>query len=171
MSAKIKGKDLSYDKALPPFLQRLHDQNAGRGDTDRHERPVARNIGRKDPDEDDGPTVIDESGETVGKDRLEKLKTADSGDVGGNVTGELKDEEEAKISGALPSDEMKRADQKMTDGTATKKRKAAKVIGEEDGNVEVQMSKDGEANQEKKVAKKAKKKAKPIKLAFDDDEG
>ena len=70
---KIKAKDLQYDNSLPPFLQRLHAQNAGRGDQDRHERPLARPKRAKDHDEDDEPTVVDEAGETVSKAELEKI--------------------------------------------------------------------------------------------------
>ena len=71
---KIKSKDLSYDSSLPPFLQRLRDQNSGR-DTDRHEREIARPKGKKDAqaEEDDGPTVVDDSGETVTKEQITSM--------------------------------------------------------------------------------------------------
>lgn len=170
MSGKFKGKDLSYDSTLPPFLQRLHDKSAGRGDTDRHERALARPRKEKDPNEDDGPTVIDESGETLTKDELAKLTDAQpAGDVGGSVTGEADGDATPRASGALPDlkTDSKRADQKVTDGIGSKKRKAAKIIGDEDGTTE----QSNPADQDKKAAKKSKKKAKPVKLAFDDEEG
>ncbi|KAF2774069.1 hypothetical protein EJ03DRAFT_370890 [Teratosphaeria nubilosa] len=172
MSGKIKSKDLSYDSTLPPFLQRLHDKNAGRGDTDRHERPLARPKRDKDPNEDDGPTVVDESGETLTKDEFERLTKAEAareGDIGGAVIGESTGDGQLEASGALPDgEEIKRGDQKVTDGLASKKRKAAKVVGDEVGGDG--KSADGEGKGEK-VVKKQKKKAKPIKLAFDDEEG
>ncbi|KAK6381862.1 hypothetical protein LTR65_010959 [Meristemomyces frigidus] len=174
MSGKIKAKDLSYDSTLPPFLQRLHDKSAGRGDTDRHERPLARPKRDKDPNEDDGPTVIDETGETLTKEEFAKLTDAQQpeGDVGGTVTGEVDSGGEAAplASGALPEskDEGKRAEQ-MTDGMASKKRKAAKVVGDgEDAPVEMTTAVEQDV---RKAAKKPKKKAKPIKLAFDDEDG
>lgn len=171
MSEKIKSKDLSYDSSLPPFLQRLHDKNAGRGDTDRHERPIARPKKSKDPNEDDGPTVVDESGETLSKDEVEKLTNSTEPGIGDseNVTGELDPTAEPKASGALPSD--KASENTVTDGIATKKRKAAKVIGQEE-DVDQEVS-DATGKKEKtgvKTAKKIRKKAKPIKLAFDDEE-
>ncbi|KAH9829777.1 hypothetical protein Tdes44962_MAKER02255 [Teratosphaeria destructans] len=172
MSGKIKSKDLSYDSTLPPFLQRLHDKNASRGDTDRHERPLARPKRDKDPNEDDGPTVVDESGETLTKDEFERLTKAEAareGDVGGAVTGELKRDGRPEASGALPgAEEMKRGVDRVTDGLASKKRKAVKVVGDDAGGDRKIV--DAEERGEK-VVKKQKKKAKPIKLAFDDEEG
>lgn len=178
MADKIKSKDLSYDSNLPPFLQRLHDQNAGRGDTDRHERAIARPKRAKDSNEDDGPTVVDDSGETLSKDDVEKLtaETASKDDAPG-VTGEIDPNAEPKVSGALPSGEQSvssaasgvhRTDQKVTDGTTQKKRKLGKAIGDDDGaNEETEPQ---EASTIKKSVKKVKKKAKPVKLAFGEDE-
>ncbi|KAK4963581.1 hypothetical protein LTR10_001210 [Elasticomyces elasticus] len=164
--SKIKAKDLSYDQSLPPFLQRLHDQKAGRGDTDRHERPLARNMGKKGGgDEDDGPTVVDESGEMVSKEEMEQLEKKDAD---GSVKGEDVDDKGVVMAGALPPPpEEERIDGSMTVGVMTKKRKMAKVIG--DDNDDEQGEK--EATEQKTAAKpKGKKKAKAIKLAFDDTE-
>lgn len=167
----IKSKDLSYDSSLPPFLQRLRAQNTGYGDDgdpDRHERPLARPKKAKNPDDDDGPTFVDESGETVTKEDYEKqLKgDAEGEEDAGNVTGELKGDGKPEASGALPGP---RVEQKLTDGAAVKKRKMAKVVGEDEEDGPAGSSVDKGAAQ--KAPKKAKKKAKPIKLAFDDDEG
>ena len=172
MSGKIKSKDLSYDSSLPPFLQRLRAQNTGYGDDgdpDRHQVPLARPKKAKNPDDDDGPTFVDESGETVSKaDYERRLKGDVTGEeTGDNVTGELEGDGKPEASGALPADSKPRVEQKLTDGAAIKKRKVAKVVGDED--------EDGSSKLEKDIApkavKKAKKKAKPIKLAFDDDDG
>ncbi|KAK5133321.1 hypothetical protein LTR08_007846 [Meristemomyces frigidus] len=168
--SKIKSKDLSYDSALPPFLQRLHDQSAGRGDTDRHERALARPRKAKDADaEDDGPTVVDESGETISREEMERLGekkpegegegTGSGGDGAGDTTTQVTD---AKADGP-------RAERGTTDGLATKKRKAAKIVGIYDDHVVVAKPDEGPKDAEK-PAKKSKKKAKPIKLAFDDAE-
>lgn len=168
---KIKSKDLSYSSDLPPFLQRLHDQKAGRGDTDKHEFQTARPKRAKNPDDDDGPTIVDESGENVTKEDFQKLGAAET--VGNSVTGDL-ESEEPKGSGALQNDEAagRRGKENVTDGTAVKKRKVGKVVGEDDAEIE---ERNGESTKDegaaKKVVKKAKKKAK-VKLAFDDgDEG
>lgn len=174
MSGKIKSKDLSYDSSLPPFLQRLRAQNTGYGeggDPDRHQVPLARPKKAKNPDDDDGPTFVDESGELVSKaDYERRLKGDASGEeTGDNVNGELKGDSKPE-AGALPADSKPRVEQKLTDGNAVKKRKVAKVVGDED---EDDSSKPAGADKDiaPKAVKKAKKKAKPIKLAFDDDEG
>ena len=63
----------------------------------------------------------------------------------------------------------KRAEPGVTDGLATKKRKAAKVVGaDEDATTALKPDTVKKGNEEK-AAKKTKKKAKLIKLAFDDE--
>nr|OQO19898.1 hypothetical protein B0A51_11369 [Rachicladosporium sp. CCFEE 5018] len=169
MSGKIKSKDLTYDSNLPPFLQRLHAKNTGYGsddDPDRHERQVARPKKAKNLDDDDGPTVVDETGEHVSKEKLEELTKVQAPDetAGGTVTGELDAKDEAEVSGALP-DNRNASDGKQVkavNGAVAKKRKAAKVVGQDE---EVENEPQGE----QKTTKKAKKKGKPVKLAFDED--
>lgn len=175
MSGKIKSKDLSYDSSLPPFLQRLRAQNTGYGDDgdpDRHQVPLARPKKAKNPDDDDGPTFVDESGELVSKADYERQLKGDAPgeDTGDNVAGESKGDSKPEASGTLPADSKPRVEQKLTDGNAVKKRKVAKVVGDEE---EDDSSKPTGAEKDiaPKAVKKAKKKAKPIKLAFDDDEG
>ncbi|EMC97945.1 hypothetical protein BAUCODRAFT_146546 [Baudoinia panamericana UAMH 10762] len=181
MSGKIKSKDLQYDSTLPPFLQRLHDQNAGRGDSDRHERPIARPKRARDPDEDDdGPTVVDESGETVSKDDLEQLtkpgteSASVSEDVGGSISGDVHTDAAPKASGALPVNGESHALRKVTDGLTTKKRKAAKVVGDDQAKDEgAESAEKGKSSSSRggKAPAKTKKKPKAVKLAFNDDDG
>lgn len=179
-SDKIKSKDLSYESTLPPLLQRLHDQKAGYGDQDRHERPIARPKRAKAHEDEDEPTVIDESGETVSKEELAKMTSAGGQNdqaeplqEGGNVTGSVTNKDEALVSGALPDSGTSHQDQKLTDGTATKKRKVAKVIGGADPEDDETAPK-GERDDSTVIQakKRTKKKAKPVKLGFgEDDDG
>lgn len=164
MSGKIKSKDLQYDSTLPPFLQRMKAQNSGYGDDrdpDRHETPIARPKKAKNPDDDDGPTMVDESGDTVSKaDYEKKLK--------GDAEGEEDGGSNPQASGALPSGGAPKSEKTISDGTAVRKRKVAKVIGGDDAD---DAKGDGaEKGSAPKAVKKAKKKAKPVKLSFDDDE-
>jgi hypothetical protein len=161
VEGKIKGKDLQFDKSLPPFLQRLHAQKGGFGDADRHERAIARPKKAKDDNEDDGPTMVDETGETLTKDEYEKLTTASAVPEEGSAS-----ELEARPTTGEEASAAK-VDRKVTDGAASKKRKVAKIVGEEEGTT----PQGDDAAVAPKVVKKAKKKAKPVKLAFDDDEG
>jgi hypothetical protein len=160
MSGKIKAKDLSYDSSLPPFLQRLHAAKGGAGDADRHERAIARPKKAKDVNEDDGPTVVDEDGETLTKDEFEKLTKAKEDENAASAEGVNSD-------AARPNDESTAAksDRKVTDGVAVKKRKIAKVVADDEEGL-----KDSESIVSKAPTKKIKKKTKPVKLAFDDDD-
>lgn len=155
VEGKIKGKDLQFDKSLPPFLQKLHAQKGGFGDTDRHERAIARPKKAKDDNDDDGPTMIDESGETLTKDEYARLAGAEI------AVGESVVEPDARSTGGEPS--TAKVDPKVTNGPALKKRKAAKVIGDDAEN-----SHEEDGAVASKPAKKIKKKGKPVKLAFDD---
>ena len=166
---KIKSKDLSYEATLPPFLQKLHAQKAGWGDEDRHERPIARPKRAKAHDDEDEPTVVDEAGETVSRAELKKMTAAQDGEgEDENVKTVGEESELPKGSGAI-QDEVQRPDQKVTDGTATKKRKLAKVVGEDEEGKAITETHSVNESVPKKVVKKAKKKARPIKLAFDED--
>lgn len=159
MSGKIRSKDLSYDSSLPPFLQRLQAQNAGRGDADRHEQPVARPKRAKDPNEDDGPTVVDETGEMISMEALEQKVTAnDSSETNGDAPKDI-------------AADSKLAGYQRVSGTASKKRKVAKVVGDDDESASESKSRDQGTAREATADKKIKKRNKPIKLAFDEDEG
>jgi len=184
---KMKSKDLSYDSSLPPFLQRLRDQNSGR-DTDRHEREIARPKGKKDPqaEEEDGPTVVDDSGETLSKEQVASMNEANEekerseSNVGGSVKGKLDNAGDVvATSGALPDDEPTRKGDTVTEGKAVKKRKVGKVVGGDEheeegekGDEKARKPSDPAAStgEKESAGKKIKKKAKQIKLAFNDDE-
>jgi hypothetical protein len=84
------------------------------------------------------------------------------------VTGELTGDS-PKASGALPDEDdiPTRASVTVDAGKATKKRKMAKVVGGDDDEDEP-ASKNTSKDESK--PKKSKKKGKPIKLSFGDDE-
>jgi hypothetical protein len=173
----FKSKDLQYDDRQPAFLRRLRGEISGSvDDPDRQINPVARPKGSsrlKNDDEDDGPTyVMEDTNESLSKAEYEAL-------VNGN-----KDDENAKTAENADSttrdgttkDEPSRAKQKVAAvGGVAKKRKVAKIMGDEDA-----AGVDEKIAEESKFAVKAsdleakrpakKKKAKAIKLSFGDDE-
>jgi hypothetical protein len=115
----------------------------------------------KNEDEDDAPTyVLEDTKESLTKEEYEAL-----------VSGkDPKDKEEAGADDVSKVD-VKESDPKQKDkiaevGAGSKKRKAAKVISEE-------QDEDGKAPRQPdaKVTKKPKKKAKAVKLTFGDEEG
>ena len=173
----IKSKDLSFNKQEPAFLRRIREANSGHGD--RHERPIARPQRLRDPnaDEEDAPTYVDEGGDNLSKAEYDALvkgnedgtddsksTTQPDSTVGGVVTGDLEGDD-YKISGGLGEDEKKGGRGTLIDvGGPIRKRKAARVVGDEVDHDEGRTSKGDSAH------KKAKKKGKPIKLSFGDDE-
>lgn len=178
----FKAKDLHYDHDNEPaFLRRIRAQNSGLDD--RHERPVARPKRVKVDDEDDAPTYVTQDGnETLGKEDYEKLMASENergrdADGAGEETPGVRGKSvgsEPKASGALPvgtvetgTDEAKKTKPVTEAGLGSKKRKVARVVGEESDDDQV----NGDQTESKVATKtKPKKKAKPIKLSFGDDE-
>lgn len=157
----VSSTDEYVDATQPAFLQRLRGQMTG-DNSGRHERPTPRNKRLKNDDEDDAPAyVLEESGQSLTKEEYEAI-------VSGKDPNETEETAEGKISN--PDGESKAtASQDSKDkiaevGKATKKRKAVKVIGGEEEEKEPTKKAD------LKVIKKPKKKAKPVKLSFGDQE-
>jgi hypothetical protein len=147
------------DGTQPAFLRRLRGELAGDG-SGRHENPIQRNKRLKQDDEEDAPTyVLEETNQSMSKAEYEAM-----------VAGKDSEEDPASLDQA---DKNKDAyakpqvkDTIVEVGKATKKRKVAKVIGEEKED----DGKETEPKSEKKVVKKPKKKGKPVKLSFGDQE-
>ncbi|KAJ4305618.1 hypothetical protein N0V90_001149 [Kalmusia sp. IMI 367209] len=157
----FKAKDLSYDNSQPAFLRRLRGELAGDG-SGRHEQPTPRNKRlKKDDEEEDAPTyVLEDTNQSLTKAEYDAM-------VAGKDT-EKDDEaveavEDANVTQKATAQHSK--DNIAEVGKATKKRKVAKIIGEEKED----EPKESKAT-ESKVIKKAKKKAKPVKLSFGDEE-
>ncbi|CAI7574734.1 unnamed protein product [Penicillium bialowiezense] len=150
-----KNPKFEYDAKQPAFLQKLRGEygdNSGR-----LERPAIRATRLKvnKDDDDDEPIYVDEeSNEVISK---EEYKT---------LVGESKSKEEDKDGQATDKDGDETKPQteankqsNLTEVGGQKKRKQAKVVGEEKAEVE---------EQPKPTAKKPKK-AKKIKLSFDEE--
>ncbi|EHK20617.1 uncharacterized protein TRIVIDRAFT_49169 [Trichoderma virens Gv29-8] len=159
MSQKINSKNLSYNSSLPPFLAALRAQASGASGPD----PILsaqRRSGKKrssSEEAEDVPLVVDENGNTI-----EDLKGAEDGtlETEQNKTNKAESEPtKASIGG--------------------RKRKVGKVIGEDAQNDAVEPSAEKKPDAAKKSTddaeqatnRKTKKKAKKIKLSFDEDEG
>ncbi|GAB7345578.1 hypothetical protein MBLNU457_3882t1 [Dothideomycetes sp. NU457] len=171
--------NLQYEAQEPAFLRRLREQNSGQSADGRHERPVARARKPKADDEEDAPAYVDEnSNETLSKAEYEALLKPESKSAEGNaggaqdvnedetpgVTGELTGTE-PKVAGALPNTEEKRESSTKEATVGSKKRKSAKVIGNDEEDPD-----DEQAQAPTTATKKQKKKGKPIKLSFNNDE-
>ena len=160
------------DSNEPAFLRRLRAKHGG-GDSDRHERPLARPRKQVKDGEDDQPTyVVEGSQDTLSKAEYEALM--------GTANDEKQDENEPASSpqpdlgadksargGNEVSENVVPAKQKTAAIGGSNKRRLAKVVGEDGDD-------DGEPNVEEKgpapTGKKPKaKKGKKVKLSFDEE--
>ena len=150
--------DLPKDDTQPAFLRRLRGQMAGDG-SGRHENPIQRTKRLKQDDEDDAPTyVLEDTNQSMSKAEYEAMVSGKDSDKG-DTAAEEGDATKVTTTVSQAKDTIAEV------GKSTKKRKVAKVIGDEKDE-DAQDSK----STEKKGVKKAKKKAKPVKLSFGDHE-
>ncbi|KAJ4362726.1 hypothetical protein N0V95_001328 [Ascochyta clinopodiicola] len=131
-------------------------------DSARHERPIPRNKRLKQDDEDDAPTyVLEDTNQSMTKEEYEVFV----------AKGDLKEESEPGKESAEKEQstvEARSKDKIAEVGANAKKRKAAKIISDEQ-----EESKDGSKDvkdSETKTLKKPKKKVKAVKLTFGDEE-
>ncbi|KAL1798278.1 hypothetical protein ACET3X_002315 [Alternaria dauci] len=163
--SNFKAKDLHFDNSQPAFLQRLRGQLTS-GDTARHEHPIARNKRmKKDDDEDDAPTyVMEETNQSLSKEEYDALVSGKDG----------KEEEETaadEVGKKKDGDSTSQSKDKIAEvGANGKKRKAGKIIGEDQGESK-EDEETGVKKPDAKPAKKPKKKTKAVKLTFGEDEG
>lgn len=192
-----KAQPLQYQAAEPAFLRRLKAGNAALDGRHNVQIPRARgNMGVNDrlnmkgEEGEDEPLVVDEDGNVVSRDEVERMERAGGDEDGrtaveeGNMAGT---KEEERVGG----DVQRRADEdgKVSSGFG-KKRKAVKVVGEtgrddldsgrdvDDEDEKVKSLQDstkdlntlvakGKEDARKEEAGK-KTKRKKIKLSFDD---
>ncbi|KAG5300748.1 hypothetical protein I7I48_00542 [Histoplasma ohiense] len=164
----FNAKHLSYEKNEPTFLRKLRSEY-GDGSGFRNGRPNPRPTKKKDADDDDAPTYVDEeSNEVISKEEYDALVRGDGDTKVAEDSGTIGNEDEETKSnydgnggaqGELQSPQAKQKQHFAGIGGA-KKRKQAKVIGED-------ATEEASRNAQTSRKPKAKKK---IKLSFDDDD-
>lgn len=169
----FKSKDLAYNAKQPAFLARIRNQHNG-PDADRHERPVARPRGAlrtAEEEDEDAPTYVldEEGGNTLSKEEYEAMLAQEK--AGAEDAAQVEGDKTKDAVGQAMNEETKedstRKKQDVTEaGFAQKKRKAVKVVGGQDGDVD-DVADNGEKVKRKPI-KKAKTKAKAVKLSFGD---
>ncbi|KAJ5356587.1 hypothetical protein N7517_011196 [Penicillium concentricum] len=153
-----KNPKFEYDAKQPAFLQKLRGQygdNSGR-----LERPALRptRLKVKDDDDDDEPTYLDEeSNEVISKEEYKAL-VGESGPKEQGEASNSKDNstDQDKSQTDLPTGKQNN----LTEVGGQRKRKQAKVVGEDNA--------EAEEVQPKATTKKSKK-PKKIKLSFDEE--
>ncbi|PHH91367.1 hypothetical protein CDD83_728 [Cordyceps sp. RAO-2017] len=176
MSQKITSKNLSYSSSLPPFLAALHAQAAGASGPNplaaahrRHGRPRTGS-----EEAEDAPLVVDDQGNAVRVQIDGDGLVVDDDAAAAAAADTGRDQPDA-----AEKPEARDAESKVTIGG--RKRKAGRVVGDSNAagaGAEDDASRDGgpgpagrDRHQAGAPATKRAKKAKKIKLSFDDDEG
>lgn len=174
MSQKFNAKNLSYNSSVPPFLAALKAQASGSSSSPNPLLAGQRRHGVKrsaSADAEDAPLVVDEEGNVV------EAQVGKDGTV--TVSGESPPPEE---DGIEPGAEKGEDGAKAGAGGLSaigRKRKTAKVIGGGANDEEASAASSKGANVQRESGAKAdekkpakpKKKAKKIKLSFDEDAG
>ncbi|KAL6693032.1 hypothetical protein J3F84DRAFT_82867 [Trichoderma pleuroticola] len=173
MSQKINAKNLSYNSSLPPFLAALRAQTSGASGPD----PILsaqRRGGKKrssSEEAEDVPLIVDENGNTI-----EDLKVNKDGTVEETPN---EDADKGANDGTEQNKTNKGEPEPAKASIGGRKRKVGKVIGEDAHDDAIKPStekkteatKKGTDDAEQATNRKTKKKAKKIKLSFDEDEG
>ncbi|KAJ9488023.1 hypothetical protein VN97_g5280 [Penicillium thymicola] len=155
-----KNPKLEYDAKQPAFLQKLRGQHGD--NTGRLERPALRPTRLKvnKDDDDDEPTYIDEeSNEVISKEEYKVLV----GENSPKGEGEAGDSAKDKSTGDQDKSQAELSTSKqnnLTEVGGQRKRKQAKVVGEDKAEVE---------EVQPKATSKKSKKSKKIKLSFDEE--
>lgn len=180
MPDKITSKNLTYDSSLPPFLAALKGQASGSHGPDPILAGRRRAAKKRSSSEEaeDAPVVLDDEGNAVSvqfdKDGSVKQSEKDTNTVEDNAP------EDKDKSNDNDTDKDKDKDAKPNISFGAKKRKVVKVIGD-DADIDkeaVKGNKEGSTPRNKDddtsksgtdKDKKVKKKAKKIKLSFDEE--
>ena len=165
----FNAKNLHYEKNEPAFLRRIR----GEYSSDRHNVQIARpkKDRLKTADDDDAPTIVNESGETVSVDEYEKMVSKATAvtvaDQSSSANGTKVEDHEV-----VEKEEQRREPekQKVSEIGGPKKRKAVKVVGDDVEHMEL-MDESWKLNRDEKKATNlkqgSKKKVKKVKLSFD----
>lgn len=173
----MPGDKLEFQKQEPAFLRRLREQHGGPRNNVQIARPKKDRL-RTGEDGEDDPVIVDETGEDVAKEeweeRLKREKDGVTGQTG--ETAGLDGKETPHADGAHA-----REKQKTAEIGAAKKRKAVKVIAEEELNEggKATMDSNPESQRKDNTAEKSTNdvrsrpkaaKRKKIALSFDEPE-
>lgn len=165
--------DEAIEMEEPAFLRRLRRQHAGNGGPDRYVAP--RNRKTAVDEDEDAPAYVLEGAEneTISREEFKAMASGkgevENGEKGETNTGKagekIEGDGEAETAPSGKDDLERTRKENVTDiGVKGKKRKAAKIGGDDEAEEK------GEEIRDKKGKPKAGKKSKkPVKLSFDED--
>ncbi|KAL4973998.1 hypothetical protein BDW66DRAFT_140903 [Aspergillus desertorum] len=158
----FNAKNLAYDAKEPAFLQRLRGQygNTSGG----LERPSQRPRRKRDDNDDDGPTYVDaKSNEVISKEDYEAMVNGGDPEIK-QPENDVKDKYAvADQDGDLKKTEAALSKQNVTEIGGPRKRKQAKVVGDE-----IEGAEKVKVPPEEWWPRKPKQKKKKMKLSFEE---
>lgn len=162
--SSFNAKNLAYIKQEPSFLRKLREQHGSDRSNVQIARPKKDRLKTSDGDEDE-PTIVDESGETVEKAEWEERLKKEQEGPGADQKAGNGDGDDGYVK-SLETNTDGREKQQIADLGATKKRKVGRVIGSEgEGGA---MVSDDKKVEKKTTSTTIKKRPKKIKLSFDE---
>jgi hypothetical protein len=170
----FKSKNLHYERSEPAFLRRIRGELVGATDDPDNQTksvPLPKKPRRLELGDDEGPTyVLEDSGETVTKEVFEKMiaKSKESEDK--SLVADTDGKEQGNGAQNEENGNVNQHKQQVAQiGALSKKRKIAKIVGEGPDSDEAAEENSNPKVSSKRNVQKPKKKAKQIKLTFDDD--
>src|SRR5579871_2341570 len=167
----FKSKNIHYEHNEPAFLRRIRGEIVDSADDQTNSVPLPQKPRRLELGDDDGPTyVLEESGDTVTKEVFEKMiaKNKEVEDI--PVIEDAEEKRQDNGAQNEKNDNMSRHKQQVAQiGALTKKRKIAKIVGQGPDSDERAEGASSSKVFSKPNVQKPKKKAKQVKLTFDDD--
>ena len=148
-------------------MQRLRGQYGG-NTTGGLERPISRPRRARDDNEDDGPTYVDaESNEVISKEDYEAMVKGDGDEQSEQPENGVKDKDaDAEKAGDSGKKEGTTSKQNLAEIGGPRKRKQAKIVGDE--FQEAESEKSGEVRLKETKSQKPKQRKKKIKLSFEE---
>lgn len=169
----FNAKNLHYEKQEPAFLRRLRGENTG----DRHNFSIGRpRNSRLETGDDDGPTIVDERGESMTEQEYRDLlngKVQDEVSTGKTATASRPDNTEPENQSSLlqtaDSATKKTKEPLATIHSGTRKRKPIKIVSDK-ADIESLTARDDHLTSDSRGERDGtvKSKKKRIKLSFDD---
>ncbi len=167
----FKSKNLQYERNEPAFLRRIRGELVGSTDDQNNSVPLPKKPKRLELGDDEGPTyVLEDSGETVTKEAFEKMIAENKDGEDRPAVTDAEEKQQGNDTQNEKNDNMNRCKKQVAQiGAVSKKRKMVKIVSEDPDSDEGAEATPSSKFSSKRNVQKPKKKAKQVKLTFDDD--
>ena len=161
-----KQQPLEYDAHVPAFLHRLKTGHAALDGRHNVQIPRARgNAGKSGrlnmhgEEGEDDPVMLDESGNVVSKEEMERLETAEKDEKNGEASNDVATNSTNQEAEGHTNDADRRTKEDTVNVSSGfgKKRKAVKVVAEDEEGAKQTVASDDDANEPVKSLKESTK--------------